>query len=117
MEGGDWEREKRMGDSFSRGVRGSLSGRERVPKGFEEIRGEPVDGPEEGKMGGPRGEEGEGTDEEEALGRAEGRLGLGGTVLGGASSKFAFRLEAVFFFFTVSHYSSDWAGSTLTILE
>jgi len=95
-----------MGGSFSRGIRGSLSGRERAPKGFEEIRGEPGDGPKVGKMGGPRGEEEEGTAEEEAMGGAEGGLVLGGAILEG-SSKFAFKPEAVFFFFTVSHCSSN----------
>lgn len=53
-------------------------------------------------MGGPRGEEGEGT--VEAFGGAEGGLGLRGAVLGG-SSEFAFNPEAVLFFFTVSHCS------------
>lgn len=66
-----------MGGSFSRGIKGSLSGREREPKGFEEIRGEPEDGLEVGKMGGPRGEEEEGTTKEEAMGRAEGGIRLG----------------------------------------
>ena len=96
-----------MGGSFSRGIRGSFSGRERAPKGFEEIRGEPEVGPRVGNMDGPRGEEGGGIAEEEALGGAEGGLGLEGAVLGGASSEFSFKPEAVFFFFTISHCSSD----------
>ena len=55
-----------MGGSFS--IRGSFSGIERVPKGFEDIRGGSEFGPGVGKMGGPGGEEGGGTAEEEALG-------------------------------------------------
>ena len=102
-EGEVWEREKRMGGSFSREIRGSLSGRERAPKGFEEIRGESVEGPEVGRMGVPRGEEGGGTADEEALGGAEEGIGLVGADLGGASSGVAFNPGAVFFFFTVSH--------------
>ena len=106
-----------MGGSFSRGIKGSFSGRERASKGFEEIRGESEFGPRLGEMGGPRGEEEGGAAEVESLRGAEGGVGIGMADLGGATSECAFGPAVVFFFLTVSHCSLECIGSSITNLE
>ena len=96
-----------MGGSFSREIRGSFSGRERAPKGFEEFKGKLEIGPGVGMMGGPREEEEGGANEGVVLGGADEGVDLGGVALGRAALEFAFGAVAVFFFLTVSHCFSD----------
>ena len=83
-----------VGESFSMGLGmgGSESGRERAPKGLEDSKGVPERGATKKVLSGGSRDEVEGVDE---------RLNFGGPVSG-----FFLDTGTVFFFFTVSHYSS-----------